>query len=180
MREQELEEHEAELASLRQELQAFYEERATREGKALTNGYKPGANGAKAPVPIKSRCVCVSFANDIPNPRPLHAPKTFADVQSGLVALMVVVDCVRPPRRRTLCRRRDLVIIQEARRRRFGSAGSVHALQAVTRLERHVVAGSTVLNSAARDLLADCTALFARQELHFTLEQLYWLAAVRH
>ena len=29
---------------------------------------------------------------------------------------IVVVECVRPPRRRTLCRRRDLVIIQEARR----------------------------------------------------------------
>ena len=87
---------------------------------------------AKAPVPIKSRCVCVSFANDIPNPRPLQAPKTFADVQSGDALIVVVVECVRPPRRRTLCRRRDLVIIQEARRRRFGSAGSVHALQ-VTR-----------------------------------------------
>ena len=73
---------------------------------------------AKAPVPIKSRCVCVSFANDIPNPRPLQAPKTFADVQSGDALIVVVVECVRPPRRRTLCRRRDLVIIQAAA---FGS-----------------------------------------------------------
>merc|ERR1711927_132977 len=70
------------------------------------------AAAAKAPVPIRSKWVCVSLANDIPNPRPLQAPKTFADVQSGFAALIVVVDCVRPPRRRTLCRRRDLVIIQ--------------------------------------------------------------------
>ena len=87
---------------------------------------------AKAPVPIKSKWVCVSLASEMPNPNPLHAPKTFADVQSG-DALMVVVECVRPPRRRTLCRRRDLVIIQEARRRRCGVLlWSVHALQAVT------------------------------------------------
>ena len=59
----------------------------------------------------------MSFANDMPYPNPLQAPKTFADVQSG-DALMVVVECVRPPRRRTLCRRRDLVIIQAAA---FGS-----------------------------------------------------------
>ena len=57
---------------------------------------------AKAPVPIRSKWVCVSFANDIPNPNPLQAPKTFADVHSGDVDI-VVVDCVRPPRRRTLC-----------------------------------------------------------------------------
>ena len=78
---------------------------------------------AKAPVPIKSRCVCVSLASEMPKPNPLQAPKTFADVQSGFVALIVVVDCVRPPRRRTLWRRRDLVIIQAALR-------AVHALQA--------------------------------------------------
>ena len=120
---------------------------------------------AKAPVPIKSRCVCVSLASEMPNPNPLHPAKTFADVQSG-DALMVVVECVRPPRRRTLCRRRDLVIIQEALR-------AVHALQAELVTEGLVrretfLAGSTALNSAARDFLADCTALSARRApLHF-------------
>ena len=114
-------------------------------------------------MPIKSKWVCVSFANDIPSPRPLQAPKTFADVQSGFVALIVVVDCVRPPRRRTLCRRRDLVIIQAALR-------AVHALQAELVTEGLVrretfLAGSTGTNSAARDFLADCTALSARHEL---------------
>jgi PAS domain-containing protein len=54
MREQELEEHEAELASLRSELQAFYEERAAREGKTLSAAYKPGHSKA-TPVPILSK-----------------------------------------------------------------------------------------------------------------------------
>ena len=73
---------------------------------------------AKAPVPIKSRCVCVSLAKARCPTQPVAGAEDRADVQSGFVALMVVVDCVRPPRRRTLCRRRDLVIIQAAA---FGS-----------------------------------------------------------
>ena len=41
----------------------------------------------------------------------------------------------------------------------------MHALQAVTEAGETVLAGSTALNSAARDFLADCTALSARHEL---------------
>ena len=52
MRETELNEHEEELASLRLELQAFYEERAQREGKSLN---RPGQAQPKNPVPILSK-----------------------------------------------------------------------------------------------------------------------------
>lgn len=48
LRDQELEEHEAELASLRAELQQFYEERASREGKVLSKPAQTGTNGAAA------------------------------------------------------------------------------------------------------------------------------------
>ena len=109
------------------------------------------------------------MANDIPNPRPLQAPKTFADVQSGDVDI-VVVECVRPPRRRTLCKRRDLVIIQAA------LSAAVQAELVTEGLVRR--AGAAPSRIVLDELvLAAARLLSARQELHSALVHLTHLAS---